>query len=285
MANVTFIYPCYSDRGTVSTAGAAWRTPLAAMQDPRLSRVARSATAAPADTAFDVDLGEAQAVAGVALVRHNLSLGARWRVRISGVPDFATSFYDSGWQPAWNRVYPWGTVPWGSPNWWDGMLSERERRGYPSLSVMLQASATFGRYLRIEIDDHTNQDGYIEIGRLYVGDRWQPKFNASYGASLQWGTESSSDRAVDGSEYFDRREGLRSVTFELARVTREEAMARVLEMHRVLGVDQQLLFFLNPDDSENLLRTSFLGRLSKLNPITYPHFGANSTGYEIKEAR
>jgi hypothetical protein len=215
VANVTFIYPCISDQATLASGGAPWQMPLAAMQDRRLSKVARSASASLADASFNVDLGRLRTIGGVTLVRNNLSLVGRWRVRVANTADMADPLYDSGWIEGWGRVYPFGTLPWGSPNWWNGKMTEEERATYPGLMLALLPMPVVGRYLRVEVDDTTNPAGYIEFGRLFVGEVWTPEYNASSGASVIWNTATTTDTAIDGTEYPDRREGLRSFSFSL----------------------------------------------------------------------
>lgn len=283
--NVTMIYPCLTDDAVLSPVGAAWPDSLANLQDRRRSRVARSADTDPENTCFDVDMGERRLVGGIALVGHNLSLTGRWRAYVSLNADMSSPLFDSGWLEAWGRVHPFGSLPWGSPNWWDGRMTERTRQGYPGILLSLLPAFAVGRYIRIEIDDPGNAAGYIELGRLFVGETWSPQYNASYGAAIQWNTATTTDTAIDGTAYFDRREGLRSWAFQLDWLTSGEAFGTVFEMQRTLGIDQQLLMLFEPDDEINRLRKSFLGTLGPASPITYPHFANHSTAFEIKESR
>jgi hypothetical protein len=282
---VTFIYPCLTDSAALTPTGAAWQMPLAALQDRRLSKVARSANTALANTALNADLGSLQTIGGIAIVRHNLSLSATWRARVSANADMSDALYDSGWLEGWGRIYAFGSLPWGSPNWWDGKMLESARKSYPGMLVDLIPELVVGRYLRIEIADEANADGYVELGRLYVGGLWSPQINASYGASTQWNTATTSDQAIDGTEYFDRREGLRSSSFNIDHLTNAEAFGQLFEMQRTLGTDKQVLFMMDPDDSENFLRTSYLGTFKSLNPISYPSWNSFAAGFEIKESR
>jgi hypothetical protein len=84
MANVLFGSPVYSDVGVLVTptlAGGSWEAtlPLTNLQDRRLHRVARSSSAAEADTRLQLDLGAERPVRVVCVPKHNLSVGAKWR--------------------------------------------------------------------------------------------------------------------------------------------------------------------------------------------------------------
>jgi hypothetical protein len=86
MANAIFGTPIYSDANetyTPALSGGSWSSdlPLTNLQDRRLSKVARSASAALANTKFEVDLGVARSVGLFAIPKHNFDLNARVRIR------------------------------------------------------------------------------------------------------------------------------------------------------------------------------------------------------------
>ena len=47
------------------------------------------------------------------------------------------------------------------------------------LYVPILPSIVNGRYITVEIDDTTNADGYVQIGRVFVGDGFTAKYDAS----------------------------------------------------------------------------------------------------------
>jgi hypothetical protein len=95
--------PIYSDANTTYTptfSGGSWAAglPLTNLQDRRLSKVARSSSAALADTKFDIDLKTARQVRILALVGHNISTAGKVRVRgFSAVPCFDLYDFSTGW--------------------------------------------------------------------------------------------------------------------------------------------------------------------------------------------
>ena len=76
---------------STTLAGGSWQStlPLANIKDRRLSKLARTSTAATADTQFTMDMGQARSVGAMALVAHNLSVNAK--VRLTGA-DSSTAF-------------------------------------------------------------------------------------------------------------------------------------------------------------------------------------------------
>ncbi|RQR37855.1 hypothetical protein [Burkholderia sp. Bp9142] len=304
MANVLLGFPNRTDTATLS--GGDWQTPLSNLQDRRLSRVARSATALKEATRFDVDLGVPRKVSLFAIVRHNLGLNARYRIRVAQDSAFQNVIYDSAalpgepsvsanfalqqysvqgriWSPVWPRLFNTASLDWEDPNWWDGRLPEEDRKGYPGLVLSVLHEPVFGRYVRFEFLDEGNVDGYVELGRLFVSQAWTPKNNVTYGAGVGWEFDTTMDRAIDGTAYFDRKTGRRVQTLSLDWLSRDEAFGNVFEMQRAAGIDKEMLFVWDRDDPVNLIRRSFLGRQRKVNPLMLPFLDNYTNAFEIEE--
>ncbi|MGI4856763.1 MAG: hypothetical protein ACRYHA_07530 [Janthinobacterium lividum] len=290
MANLMLAFPNRINSAHLS--GGQWQAPLTNLQDRRLTRVARSVDPIPDNTWFSVDLGQPRIVNAFALERHNLGLHATFRIRVAMDQQFQSVIYDSttaapdstgAWNPAWPPLYSLGMLDWEAPNWWDRRLPAEERAGYPGLVLHVARRYVFGRYLRFDFSDPDNIDGYIEFGRLFVGQTWSPIFNATYGTSFGWEFDTVVDRAVGGALYFDERRGRRVRRFSLSWMSQDEAFGRAFEMQRLLGVKGEVMLIWDVDDTINMLRNSFIGRLRVANPIVQPHFAAFSQDYEIEE--
>ncbi len=139
-----------------------------------------------------------------------------------------------------------------------------------------------GRYLTIEIDDTTNPDGYIQIGRFFVGSGIQPTYNMSYGLQDNLGDLSTGSMSESGSFWSIERRRLRDVSFVLDWVTLDQG-DEIHDMQMTLGTVNEVLYIPYPDDLEKSQRYGFLGRLSELSPIEYPHYNNRSTAFKIKE--
>lgn len=215
MANLILGYPNLIE--TAALSGGAWlaQRPLAKIQTAALADVARSQDTAAASSVMIMDMGRAQTVRLAALVNHNLSGGAKWRLVGAAVADFSVLGYDSGWRDVWPTLYDYGTVRWGDSGWWSGQYKTEERDGYtPTATLILPADAWL-RYWRIEIDDVGNAAGYVQVGRVFIGPGWQPTYNKSYGHGLGWETRTTVQEARSGAEKFSRRTPYRVFTFAL----------------------------------------------------------------------
>ncbi|MGE8365982.1 hypothetical protein [Cupriavidus sp.] len=307
MANVLLAHPNITDTGTLS--GGNWQISRDNLKDRQLSRVARTATAGKADTQFTLDLGRSRLVSVLAIVRHNLSTAAKWRVRVANNPGFTSTVYDNAvtvppdggptvlmdfatqtylawdpdWQLAWPTLFPTSVLEWEDDNFWAGSITEEERKEYPSLLLAVLPKPVAGRYIRVEVDDETNPDGYVEFGRMFVGSAWQPIYNANWGASIGWETDTGMQRAMSGAPYFDRKNGRRVTRFELGYLSKDEALGRIFEIQRKAGIDGELLLVWDKDDAIHLLRQSYLGRLRQLSPIARVMVGNHSNAFEIEE--
>lgn len=283
MANTLICFPNRADQATLS--GGTWETtlPRANLQTRTLGKVARTTSDATSATQFDIDLGTERFIRCLALVNHNVSLAGLIRVRGSAVSNFATTVYDSGWHDLWPTVYPFGEVAWGEINWWDGKYSDEELAGYTVTYTCILTTAAQARYWRVEIDDTTNAAGYIQIGRLFIGDGWQPAHNMSYGAGIGWDTGTEVQLARSGAEYFDRRTPHRVVRFALDWMSEDEGLSRAFELFRRAGIDQEVFYAFDPGDTTHALRRQYLGRLRQLSQIEFPHYSTTTAGFEIKE--
>ena len=133
------------------------------------------------------------------------------------------------------------------------------------------------------MDDTANAAGYVEVGRVFIGDCWEPENNASYGAAIGYTSRTEVEEARSGAEYFDTRSAYRVWRGSLDWMGIEEAMASAMEMQRRLDVSGEALFIFDPADRRNMLRTSFLGRLRRLTEIEHPYLDTYRMAVELKE--
>jgi len=283
MANALLAHGNRIESATLS--GGSWlpAMPLTNLQDRRLGYLARSSSPAAAHTKFDVDFGGTRLFRVIALVNHNLSSTATYRIRLGLDPTFATTAGDSGTRDVWPVLFPFGTVPWGSPSWWTGRISAEEASSYTGTLVFILPQSTNARYIRVEITDESNVDGYVQVGRMFAADAWQPTRNMVYGASIGWEPRTEVQAALSGAEYFNEKPSIRVVKFELPAMTEDEAMALAFELQRSAGTSKEVLFVWDPDDTFHAVRRQFLGRLSTLSLIENSGINRWKTPFEIQE--
>lgn len=258
--------------------------PASNMGTRPLKQVARSVGTSMAGTQFKVQWPIPKPVRTVALVNVNLSPTAKVRVQAYSLPGGASLAYDSGWLAAYPvGTVAFGTVPWGSDRWWGGLPSMEDFNLYSKNVVRVLPQAVLVREIFVEIDDTSNSDGYLQIGRLFVGDGWSPTYNMTYGASIGYQSRTEVEEALGGAEYFDVRDGYRVAQFKLDHLDRAEAMGRVIDIQKAVDTHGEVMYMWDMDDDTYLTRTSFLGRLRQLDPIEQPFYDKFSTQFEIKE--
>ena len=111
--------------------------PVENIQDTRLSRVFRTDSEV-SDVTIDIDLGSAQGITCCAILAHNITSGATIKIQADDNAGFSS--------PA--------------------ELSLTHAAG---IIVHFFSSTPSYRYWRFYIDDDSNSDGYIELGRLFLG--------------------------------------------------------------------------------------------------------------------
>ena len=276
-------FPNRGDSATLS--GGSWLSalPLTNLQVRTIGRVARSTNTAATSTKFTMDFGRSQAKRIFALVNNNITTAGQYRLTASDDAGFATLAYDSGTVDIWPEVYPYPVLEWEDDRWWSGKYSEEDLAGsYRNLIIVLDKVYT-ARYWRLELFDTGNPAGYVQAGRLFFGPSWIPRMNPSYDLELGWETTTTVQVSLGGAETFDRRISFRSTRFSLDYMTEDEALSTAFDMDRQAGIDQEVLWIQNTEDTTNAHRRRFLGRLRALSAIKYPYYNTNSKAYEIKE--
>lgn len=276
---VTMAYPNKIDKLT-TLSGGSWTTnfPLNHLKDRVLKRKARTTNVLPASTQFTVTWSKVQAVSAIALVAHNLTTESTWQVRLySG----ATMVYDSGITNVWEPYYSTFDLEFEYDNWWSGHPDQEALDEFTPITTWFDGLYVVDK-AEVFIYDQFNPAGYVEIGRAFFGASWQPKINASFGA--QFGTEvnTSFEEALSGTDYFDRRQPKRSLSFNLSRLTEEEAFGRAQDMQRELGIDRELLVAFDRQGDYRYHKT-FLGRMRTLSALEQPYIDYFSAGFEILE--
>jgi hypothetical protein len=282
MGNILIAARNRADAGTLSAGSWVSTLPLANLQDRQLTRVARSTDTALANTWLYLDLGAGRTVSLLALLRHNLTQGGRWRFRLSDVADFATSLFDTGWHDIWPEITPFGQDLWGEFVW-GGKLDPSEAKTYGISAYHVLTTPVFARYVRLELDDQDNASGYLEAGRLIVSPAWQPSRNLTYGWELQHVDESRTVRSRGGQLYVDSAQRRRRLSFAINHLGEDEMLGRAYELDREKGIAGDVLAIVDPDKPRHLHRLAIYGTLGETTPIVNPHFERYSKRFVIEE--
>lgn len=199
------------------------------------------------------------------------------------IGDYTTPDLDTGWNAVYDRIYPWGSLPFGHPSFWDGRPTDEDILRLRLPVYYVAEDALLVRYHLFEFDDTTNAAGYCDISRLFLGPGWQPSVNAEYGMEVVYVASTTMDESLGGTQAFERRAQRRQVRFSLDYVPKDEGVVQGLDIQDRQGVDKQVFFIFDPEDDESKARTSFLATLKSMVPIKYnvhDHIGA---GFELTE--
>lgn len=283
---------CHPNRigGTTVLSGGAWveSLPLANLQDRALARIARSVNLDLSSTKFTITFDRQRTIRVLALLAHRISTAGRIRIQASDQDDFATLKYDQtvdAW-PAAGGDWNIDELEWENDNYWLGSYSQEDTEGQTAIFLHLLPTPVQARYWRVNIIDPTNPAGHVDIGRAFIGDGLlNTKINYSYGASLGYEDNTGVETAVSGAEFFDPREPLRVMRFQLAYMDADEGFAQALELTRRAGTWKEVLVIADPTDSIYASQRNFVGRLRQLGPLEQAAFRLNSMSFEIKELR
>jgi hypothetical protein len=284
MANVLLAFQNRTDEGTLS--GGSWLAslPLVNLQNRLVQRVARSTNAANASTKFDLNLGAAKNVGVVALVVHNMSVSAKVRITGDDAADFITPVYQSAWIDVWpSGMVPQSLLEWEDDNFWLGTLSANARAGYQSPFIHVLPAANTLQWWRVEVDDTSNADGYVHIGRLFISPTWRPAINYSLGAGLGYTDTTPVETSLSGAEFFDVRSKVREFSFTLEGMTATEAYDYALQLQRQVGISGEILQVPDTDDTARIPARAYVGRLSGLTPIGNPQGDRFKTEFKVRE--
>jgi hypothetical protein len=282
MANTIIGYQNRIDAATFSAYGS-WSTslPLTNIKTRQLSKKARSTDDANASTKLRFALDAERIIGSVAIVNHNMQKDATWRYRVYSDSGYSTLVYDSGTINVW-PLMPFGSYEWEDDNFWDLQLSDEEIALFTKTLTYVPDTIESAQYYQIEFFDSTNTDGYVELGRIFVGAIYQPELNMSLGASIGDETNTVVDVALSGAEFFDRRTSYRIAQFTLDHLTYNESIING-DIIKISGTDAEVVYIYDDNTALDLHRRAFLGRLRALSPISQPYNTRYQTTYEIKE--
>ncbi len=164
-------------------------------------------------------------------------------------------------------VEEFGTLPWGVFSW-GGFLSSSVAADYPISSYAVLDDDVVARYLRINIVDSSNTDGYIQAGRLICGPSYRPSTNYGFGAQFEFVDESRVVKSRGGQTFVDEVERFRRARFELINLPEAEIFGNVFNnIDRQRGISKDILIIPQPDDVSTWITQNIYGRLISTQPI------------------
>lgn len=244
-------YSNFIDASTLSNGTWNASYPQSNLKTRYLNQKARSTTTT---ATIDMDLGAAQSIGVVALIKHNLTTTATVRIQGAAANTFATNLYDSG------------TVT-----------------VYAHTDYALQFTSVSARYWRITITDTSNALGYVELARVFIGKRFAPTNNIDWAASIGVESKTVIQESLAGVEYFDTRPNRRIWQGKWSWLSDAEAYSTLIALQRSQDVSGEVYLFEESTDTLYRDQRWFLGRFRTLNAIEWPYVSQHSCGVEIGE--
>ncbi|ATH77805.1 hypothetical protein CLM76_09455 [Vreelandella venusta] len=266
-------WPNHIDHTTLT--GGSWEAelPLTNLHDPTFAEQARTVGLATANTQLLATLGRFRPIGVVALAAHNLTASARWRVTVYYDAEATSIAHQSEWRRVWPAVYSTLELEFEYDNWWGGEFSDDDRQNFTPLATLFLPQSHVARAVRIEMDDPGNPEGFITLGRVFVGGLWQPDYNMSYGC--QWGYEIDTTFETAGNadrtRYPDVATPKRTVSFALEHLSQEEGFRRALAIDRTLGLHGEILYAEGTQATPESFAKTFIGQQMQINALTHPY--------------
>ena len=291
MPNMRIVYDNAADRSTLTASSTAGNLTAANLLTDIKSEVWRSiGTSATLTLAWPV----AEMVGMVALPFCSLTASATIRVR--GYSDggatllFDTStFYtaSNGAAAGQTAVIDKTAAPFVPPTIWDWGLVPLNVNSYAHAGAATGA-VWFAPYavktIRIDIYDASNPLGYIEAGRIVVGNYWSPSYNAEVGVVLTAHDDSKHTRTDAGELRTDRGAQYKGVALNLQLMPPADRN-QLWNIVRGNGMARPVYLSLMPEstDSSEEQTFQFHGKLTKNAGLTYQFVGATSSQLELEE--
>ena len=194
-----------------------------------------------------------------------------------------TGIDSTGFIDVLDNIFASEELEWEDDNWWFGKLADDDREGIKANFIFLNEDISVHRFVRFEIDNTTNTNGFIEWGRVFTGPVWEFNISRQYGAEIGFESRTLVDKSLAGVQFFDIRDGIRTSVFTLEFMSDDEAFSQAFELTRRKDVHGDILWVPRFDNKVTLFREAFWGRLRKLNKLELAAFNINGMGFEVEE--
>lgn len=265
-----FASPKISDDATI-TGNETSGTPASNLQKMQPTDIWRyNSTSA----AIEIDLGSAQSIGLVALGYHNLSSSGTIRVRADSSQGGLTSFpdYDSGNLTAISFLDGY------SPGQADGLIYDRNH-----FILNLTSTSVTEQWWRLDLSDASNEDGFLQAGRLYISPAFHPTRALRFSWGVSWMDGQNRTLGRGGQIYPRQRETRRQLTGDIAWDSAEDSWDQLFQLQRLRGTTQDIMVVTDESRTKRLQDWSVIGLFSEIEPIINPGPNLYETSIVIDE--
>jgi hypothetical protein len=243
--------------------------------------IARSASAAPAATRFNVDLLGVENIRGVVLLG-NFTTAATLKLTQFGDAGFAVPVQSFTTQPLY-PVAPWGSIPFGAKFWFNGVRPWPNPERTPHFQIVFPNDIG-ARWWRFEIEDPLNPAGYLDIGRLFMAPAYIPEHNYEPDNN-QFGLRDNSIRSntLNGGQQVGRRTNPRYFSFSVKNLPETEVFGPAWRLMDMAGFDREIFVIPQPSDVDHLQQRSFFARIAQAPPLVQAQCLRGHIAFELTE--
>lgn len=267
------IYASTADARAVLSGPAASAHPVSNLlrDDHRVWRAAGS------NATLTLTWPAAEWVSGIALVRHNLTVHASWRITgsLDGVPTLLQDWASAAPAQGLGQL-AWGVEPVG--------VNAATSMAAPLASVHLVEPVLVDS-LVIELEDVGNTSGYLQAGRLIAGLHWSPAVGTVYGVQMRRATTGKRQDTDSGQVTISRGVRYRELVFQIPALTAAERTQMWTHIESIAD-DRPVLVALFPSAANPALDAlhAVYGWWPAQQGAAYGAFDRFSTDVTIREA-
>ncbi len=234
-----------------------------------------------------VDMGEdAPPINAYCLIRHNFSVAATFSLYGHDSNIFPSDFANASFKTEDSNIFP---AMFGAGEAFAGFGGAGGTLDTDDLPLYHRTRfGTFDtvryRYWYFKFSDPTNTDGYIELGRLFLGWSWSPEINFSYGSGFSLVSRSKVTETPAGGVLTDIKIPYRQKKFKLSNLTDSEKFFDVYNTLKNNGIDGNMVISFLPDSEKvGVYFETFYGKIIKYSEIKDVNFDVNAIDMTFRE--
>ncbi len=256
--------------------GGQWseRLPLNNVKDKVYKKQAESISEVES---FDVVFDKSRPFSVFAILNHNLKPGSTITLKVYADFEKSTMISANTYQVHDDSI-SFDDYAWEDQNYWFGVFTIDP---YLKLNnnFIIFFSEVSASVIEVVVN---NSSGVFRIGRLFIGESFEPRINMEYGASLGSNSNTSVEESLNGVEYFNKVDSHRTLEFMLPSLDSHEA-SLLLSLSR-RGISEE--FLVSIGDYSNLVEyynQTFPCRFEAVNPLTCKFVHKFAQSYKLKE--
>lgn len=284
MGTLTVLWNNGADNANVTAGAWSAALPLTNLLAPNLTKVARTTDAQLASTQFKVEMADSIQIKAIVVGPTNLTTNYKYRISWYSDELFTSLVDTTGWiNPFGETLTDPFDIPWEASYFWDGVAPFDDKdRGIWLIHVFSSPIVTL--YIKVEMDDQLNPDGYIQAGRLFIGSYWAPSLNYTPDNNgLSFRNANIESSTLRGGKYYWRRINPRSWSCRFSMLPDLEAYTSAYNLIQQAGYDKEVFIIPDPEDSTNMQRRAFLATITQADPISQALVSRASFGFTVEE--